>query len=104
MSNMLSFRKIAAGAAALSLAVALPFGASAHRAWMLPSSTVVSGDDVWVTGEAAVSNDLFYFEPNAMPLHRINAYAPDGSDVALENGAKGRYSNTFAVHLPQKAT
>src|SRR3546814_1223692 len=39
MSNMLSFRKIAAGAAALSLAIALPFGASAHRAWMLPSST-----------------------------------------------------------------
>src|SRR3546814_18506893 len=58
MSNMLSFRKIAAGAAALSLAVALPFGASAHRAWLLPSSTVVSGDDVWVTVDAGVSNDL----------------------------------------------
>src|SRR3546814_1162763 len=66
MSNMLSFRKIAAGAAALSLAIALPFGASAHRAWMLPSSTVVSDDDVWVTVDAAISNDLFYFEHNAM--------------------------------------
>ncbi|API61231.1 ABC transporter permease [Tardibacter chloracetimidivorans] len=101
---MLSFRKIAAGAAALSLAVALPFGASAHRAWMLPSSTVVSGDDVWVTVDAAISNDLFYFEHNAMPLDRIKAYAPDGSDVAIENGAKGRYRSTFDVHLTQKGT
>src|SRR3546814_8937497 len=98
MSNMLSFRKIAAGAAALSLAIALPFGASAHRAWMLPSSTVVSGDDVWVTVDAAISNVLFYFEHNAMPLARIKAYAPDGSDVAKENGAKGRYRSNFDVH------
>src|SRR3546814_12816408 len=85
MSNMLSFRKIAAGAAALSLAIALPFGASAHRAWMLPSSTVVSGDDVWVTVVAAISNDMLYFEHHAMPLDRIKAYAPEGSDVAIEN-------------------
>ncbi len=28
---------------------------------MMPSSTVLSGDDVWVTVDAAVSNDLFYF-------------------------------------------
>src|SRR3546814_16580771 len=71
---------------------------------MLPSSTVVSGDDVWVTVDAAISNDLFYFEHNAMPLDRIKAYAPDGSDVAIENGAKGRYRSTFDVHLTQKGT
>src|SRR3546814_17790236 len=71
---------------------------------MLPSSTVVSGDDVWVTVDAAFSNDLFYFEHNAMPLDRIKAYAPDGSDVALENGSNGRYRRPFDVHLTQKGT
>src|SRR3546814_695873 len=80
------------------------FRSSAHRAWMMPSSTVVSGDDVWVTVDAAVSNHLFYVEHNAMPLDRIKAYAPDGSDVAIENGAKGRYLSTFDVHLTQKGT
>src|SRR3546814_5156720 len=39
-----------------------------------------------------------------MPLDRIKAYAPDGSDVAIENGAKGRYRSTFDVHLTQKGT
>src|SRR3546814_2603770 len=101
---MLSYRKTAAAAASLSLAIAPPFGSSAHRAWMLPSSAVVSGDDVLVTVDAAISNDLFYFEHNAMPLDRIKAYAPDGSDVAIENGAKGRYRSTFDVHLTQKGT
>src|SRR3546814_12531526 len=90
MSNMLSFRKIAAGAAALSLAIALPFGASAHRAWMLPSSTVVSGDDVWMSVDAAFSNNMFYFDHNATPLDRINDYEPDGSAVSVEHVYKGR--------------
>lgn len=39
----------------------LPTIAEAHRAWMLPSATVLSGDDPWVTVDAAISNDLFYF-------------------------------------------
>ena len=41
------FWGFAAGAALAAIA-AVP--ASAHRQWMLPSSTVLSGDDVWVTG------------------------------------------------------
>jgi uncharacterized GH25 family protein len=78
--------------------------ASAHRQWMLPSSTVVSGDDVWVTVDAAVSNDLFYFEHVPMRLDHIEAWAPDGSEVKIENGATGRYRSTFDVHLTQKGT
>lgn len=52
--------RIAAAAAALVLS--LPIAAQAHRAWLLPSATVLSGKDVWVTVDAAVSNDLFFFE------------------------------------------
>lgn len=46
----------------LTLATCLSFSAHAHRSWMLPSATVLSGDAPWVTVDAAVSNDIFYFE------------------------------------------
>lgn len=91
----------AAGAALTALA-AVP--ASAHRQWMMPSSTVVSGDDVWVTVDAAVSNDLFYFEHQPMRLDAMKAWAPDGTEAAIENKSTGRYRSTFDVHLTQKGT
>ncbi|GAB3475242.1 DUF4198 domain-containing protein [Azotobacter salinestris] len=56
---------------ALALAVCLPLSAQAHRAWMLPSATVLSGEDPWVTVDAAVSNDLFYFEHFPLQLEGI---------------------------------
>ncbi|MET0445126.1 MAG: hypothetical protein ABW151_11185, partial [Pseudorhodoplanes sp.] len=49
------------------LCVGLPLSAQAHRAWLLPSATVLSGDgDLWVTVDAAVSNHQFYFEQQTM--------------------------------------
>lgn len=90
-----------AAVAALGLATT---AAQAHRQWMLPSSTIVSGDDVWVTVDAAVSNDLFYFEHQPLRLDGIKAWAPDGSEAKIENGATGRYRSTFDVHLTQKGT
>ena len=92
----------AATAAALAALVATP--ASAHRQWMMPSSTVLSGDDVWVTVDAAVSNDLFYFEHQPLRLDAMKAWAPDGSEAAIENKSTGRYRSTFDVHLTQKGT
>src|SRR3546814_2795262 len=55
------------------------------------SATVLSGDDVWVTVDAAISNDLFYFEHHPMRLDAMKAWAPDGSEAAIENRATGRY-------------
>lgn len=91
-----------AAGAALAAVVTVP--ASAHRQWMMPSSTVVSGDDVWVTVDAAVSNDLFYFEHQPMRLDAMKAWAPDGTEAAIENKSTGRYRSTFDVHLTQKGT
>lgn len=54
--------KTALKLAGIAAIVALPLSADAHRAWLLPSATVLSGTDNWVTIDAAVSNDLFYFE------------------------------------------
>jgi uncharacterized GH25 family protein len=111
---------------ALTLAICLPLSAQAHRAWMLPSATVLSGEDPWVTVDAAVSNDLFYFEhfplriqgignldsapvggPPGMrprPAAVLQLFAPDGSAAQAENGSIGRYRSSFDLHLTQKGT
>lgn len=92
------------GLCALLLAAVMPLGAQAHRAWLLPSSTVLSGDEPWLTVDAAISNDLFYFEHQPMRLDGVSVLAPDGSSVKLENAGTGRYRSTFDVRLEQKGT
>lgn len=111
---------------ALALAVCLPLSAQAHRAWLLPSATVLSGEEPWITVDAAVSNDLFYFEHvpmrlkgigdqaqaaaggppgmRARPATELQIIAPDGSKASPQNGAIGRYRSTFDVQLNQKGT
>lgn len=91
-------------AATVALAAMAVVPANAHRQWMMPSATVLSGDDVWVTVDAAVSNDLFYFEHQPLRLDTMKAWAPDGTEVQLENKSTGRYRSTFDVHLTQKGT
>ena len=83
-------------------AIAAP--SQAHRQWMLPSSTILSGDDAWVTVDAAVSTDLFISDHQPLRLDNVKATAPDGSNVALENASTGRFRSVFDVHLTQKGT
>ena len=61
-------RSTLALAAVLSL---LPLSAFAHKAWLLPSQTVIAGDKPVITVDAAVSNDLFYFEHFPLQLEGI---------------------------------
>ena len=91
-------------AASVALAATVAVPANAHRQWMMPSSTVLSGDDVWVTVDAAVSNDLFYFEHQPMRLDAVKAWAPDGNEAVIENRSTGRYRSTFDVHLTKPGT
>lgn len=93
--------KLALIAASVSL-LALP--AQAHRAWLLPSATVLSGTEPWVTVDAAISNDLFYFEHHPMQLDNLSVEGPDGKNVAAENMAKGRFRSTFDLKLVQPGT
>jgi uncharacterized GH25 family protein len=91
---LLAFAAVAALAAPAALA---------HRMWFLPSSTTISGSDNWVTVDAAVSNDLFYFDHQpfrAMPT----VLQPDGTEGRVENHHVGRYRATFDVHLTQQGT
>jgi uncharacterized GH25 family protein len=88
---------------AVAAVAALAVPALAHRAWLLPSSTVVSGADNWITVDAAASNDLFFFDHR--PLSAMPAVTqPDGSAGKVENHAVGRFRATFDVHLQQQGT
>lgn len=91
--------------AALALAILVPAAASAHKAFLVPSTTVLSdGDDAWVTVDAAASNDLFYFNHRPLPLDGLAITAPDGSSVAPENESKGQFRDTFDVHMTRQGT
>ena len=89
---------------ALALALLAASAANAHKAWVLPSATVLSGETPWITVDAAVSNDLFYFNHVPLRLENLVIVAPDGSRVAAENAHTGKYRSVFDLSLPQTGT
>jgi len=89
---------------ALALLASVPATLHAHRQWMLPSSTILSAADPWVTIDAAVSNELFYFDHVPLRLANLSITAPDGSTVDPQNTATGKYRSTFDINLKQKGT
>lgn len=86
------------------IAAALPLSAQAHRTWLLPSATVVYGHEGWVTFDAAVSEDLFDLDTNALPLDNLLILGPDGLPVQAENEFKGRLRSVFDLKLTQPGT
>lgn len=89
--------------ATFTLAACVPFASHAHKAWLLPSTTV-STVDQWITVDAAVSNDLFYFNHVPLRIDGLVITAPDGSVVQPENTATGKYRTTFDLHLTRNGT
>jgi uncharacterized GH25 family protein len=90
-----------------SLAVLTLFASTssnAHRIWIKPSHTVVSGEAEWVTFDAAIANGLFYPDHFPLALDRVNAMGPDGNAVTLENGHKGKYRSVFDIELEKEGT
>lgn len=91
--------------AALSLSCTLIASqVQAHRTWIVPSITVVSGDSPWIPFDAAVSNDLFY--PNHFPLsvERMKLIMPNGNIGEIHNAHKSKYRSTFDVNLTLPGT
>jgi hypothetical protein len=87
----MKFKTRALAAAALALTV---LGAQAHDLWFKPSSTVLSKSD-WVTVDAAVSNDVFFFNHRPLGLEAVKVTAPDGAAVEMKNVAKGELRSMF---------
>jgi uncharacterized GH25 family protein len=90
-------------AVALTAALLAPLASHAHKAWLLPSATV-STVDQWITVDAAVSNDLFYFNHVPLRLDSLAITAPDGSKVAPESAHTGKYRSVFDLQLKQNGT
>jgi hypothetical protein len=90
--------------AAAATAALLATPALAHRQWLLPSTTTLAGTSEYVTVDAAVSNDLFYADHVAIDPAQVRVWAPDGSEGAVENPAKGRYRGTFDVKIDKPGT
>lgn len=84
--------------------LALPMSAEAHRAWLAPTATVLSGTDAWVGFDAGMSNGVFIPDHAAMNLDNLVITAPDGSTAQPENMMRARYRSTFDLHLTQPGT
>lgn len=84
--------------------LALPMSAQAHRAWLAPTATVLSGTDAWVGFDAGMSNGVFIPDHAAMNLTGLVITAPDGSTAQPENMIRARYRSSFDLHLTQPGT
>lgn len=85
-------------------AFALPMSAQAHRAWLSPTSTVLSGAEAWVGFDAGMSNGVFIADHAAMNMAGLVITAPDGSTASPVNAMTGKYRSTFDLHLTQAGT
>lgn len=94
--------KTSLAAAAALLVIAVP--ATAHRGWMLPSATIFSGSEDWVTVDAAASNDLFFPDHRPMPLNGVKVWAPDGTESKIQNPTTSQVRSTFDVQLNKPGT
>jgi uncharacterized GH25 family protein len=91
-------------AVAFTLAALLPVAAYAHRTWMLPSATLLSGKEALVSVDAAVSEDLFEFDTVGLGLDGLVITAPDGTALTADNRSTARRRNSFDVKLTQSGT
>jgi uncharacterized GH25 family protein len=86
------------------LTLALPFAAQAHRGWIIPTATVLSGESAWVSFDAAVSNELFYADHNPLRLDGVVVYLPDGTTAKPQNALTAKYRSTFDIQLSKPGT
>jgi len=96
----------ALAALAVLAAVAAPMSASAHRGWLMPSHTVLSGDSFWVSFDAGASNGVFIADhaPLRLSPQSLSITAPDGSAGAAANLMQGAYRTTFDVEVNKPGT
>lgn len=76
----------------------------AHRMWILPSSTVLSGNEAWVTVDAAVSNTLFVFEHRPLHLDGLAVTGPGGRRLSPQNPHTGQFRSSFDLKLDVPGT
>lgn len=89
----------------LGLALAsFPALTHAHRQWILPSTTVLSGEGQWISVEAASSNNLFFPNHRPLRLESIVVLDPDGQPVQPQNAVTGEIRTSFELKLEKHGT
>ena len=91
------------GLSALTLLTMSPVS-QAHRAWIKPTTTVVSGQDEWVSFDAAIANGIFTPDHVAMGLDSLEATSPSGKAVNLQHQQKLKYRSVFDLQLVEEGT
>lgn len=74
--------------------------ASAHNVWLLPSATVLAKAET-ITVDAAVSNDLFFFNHVPLALDNLRIEGPDGRLLQAENPHRGKLRSVFDLKVEQ---
>lgn len=80
---------------------ALASSALAHRQWILPSTSVLSGEDQWISVEAAISNNLYFPNHHAIGLENITVLSPTGKALQKQSAAEGEIRSTFELQLEE---
>src|SRR5690606_62767 len=99
MLNKTAFKPLLVAALVLgSVAV------QAHRAWILPQETVLSGEGRWVSFDAAVSNDVFLANYNPGRFNDVKVQQPDGSESGVQHRATGKFPTNVDVEAKREGT
>lgn len=89
----------------LSLALAsVSFAASAHRGWLLPSTSFVEKEEAWVTIDGAVSEGLFEFDHVPLRMDGVTVTDPGGVTTAATGAVLGKLRSTLDLRLPKDGT
>ncbi|MBR7799874.1 DUF4198 domain-containing protein [Undibacterium fentianense] len=91
-------------ACALSAALFTPIVALADRPFILPGMTLNSGNAPLITFDAAVGENLFYFDHNTLSIDNLIITAADGSIVKPESTSPGKLRNSFDLRATMQGT
>lgn len=89
---------------AMLMALTVSVSAQAHRAWILPGSTVLSSDQPWVTFDGSVSNNIFYYDHAPLRAEQVNVLSPSGKTLEVQNAHTGKLRSTFDLQLTEPGT
>lgn len=79
-------------------------GASAHKPWIMPTSTFIEAKEVTVTIDGAISDQLFEFDTNTMKFDGAMVTDPDGAVTAIPAPTSSRFRSSVDLKLPKDGT
>lgn len=88
----------------LAALVAVSLQTQAHRAWILPDVTVLSGDSPKVAFDMAVSNSIFNFDHVSIRLDGLIILNPQGLQIEANHVSTGVVRSVFDLTLETEGT